>query len=616
MTALAQKVGEPDHSPQQQPPQPLPQRVKDPALQDLAQTWLSLQCRMIAGVQQGTLLLESNGSFKPAASWPKGSITTPELSSAIESTIKNKKSTTQDISPLKSASKQHCNLIACPLITNNKLIGVVGIEILKQHEARQQTVMHMLQWGTTWLEIMLTQQGSLSNSLLASATEYLTTCLEYENVQIAATALATELASRLGFERVSVGFLNNKRSSVYALSNSVRFDTKSNLICDISGAMDEALDQKSIIVYPASSEQPFITRTHEKLSRQCNDNIICTIPLMYLGEFFGALTFERDKELPLDEMTLGLCIQVASLVGPVLGLRAKEDKWIPGQIWQKLNKQLSKLFGPNHPFFKLTMSVSAATILLLSFITGEYRITAPAALEGQIQRVIVAPINGFIASTTYRAGDIVSKGTVLTTLDDRELSLEKIKWSSQRKQYKRELHKAMSEHDRAQVSIMSAKVAQVDAQVKLIDEQLSRMLLRAPLDGIIVDGDLSQSLGAPVERGQVLFTVAPLDSYRIILKVDEREISNITKGQQGQLVLSSVPGKALTFKIVKVTPVSDVEEGINSFRVEATLEKNNGLLRPGMSGIGKIETGQQKLIWIWTHKFFEWINLKIWFWWL
>ena len=32
----------------------------------------------------------------------------------------------------------------------------------------------------------------------------------------------------------------------------------------------------------------------------------------------------------------------------------------------------------------------------------------------------------------------------------------------------------------------------------------------APIPGVIVSGDLSQAIGAPVERGQVLFELAPL----------------------------------------------------------------------------------------------------------
>jgi RND family efflux transporter MFP subunit len=380
--------------------------------------------------------------------------------------------------------------------------------------------------------------------------------------------------------------------------------------------MDEALDQQSIMLYPPTAHiQAHVFTAHERLSRQCNNNGICTIPLMHLGKYFGALTFERPDEQPIDEMTLGHCIQVASLVGPVLGLRVQQDASVIKKIWRGFNAQLSKLFGPRHPFFKLLISVCATIIILLAFITGEHKITATATLEGKIQRAVVMPVDGYIASTVFRAGDIVKKDAVLATLDDHELRLEQIKWASKRNQYKREHHKALAEHDRAQTSILNIQISQADAQLELIKIQLSRTQLRAPLDGIIVNGDLTQSLGTPVERGQVLFIVAPLDAYRIILKVDESEINSIAVNQSGHLVLSAIPDEVITFNVAKITPVSEVAEGKNFFMVEAEIENGVESLRPGMTGIGKIETGQKKMIWIWTHKFFEWINMKLWAWW-
>ena len=42
---------------------------------------------------------------------------------------------------------------------------------------------------------------------------------------------------------------------------------------------------------------------------------------------------------------------------------------------------------------------------------------------------------------------------------------------------------------------------------------------------VVVSGDLTQSLGAPLERGQVMLELAPLDAYRVTLQVDERDIA-------------------------------------------------------------------------------------------
>jgi multidrug efflux pump subunit AcrA (membrane-fusion protein) len=137
----------------------------------------------------------------------------------------------------------------------------------------------------------------------------------------------------------------------------------------------------------------------------------------------------------------------------------------------------------------------------------------------------------------------------------------------------------------------------------------------APFDGLVITGDLSQTLGSPVQRGQVLFEIAPLEDYRLRLRVDERQINQIKLGQKGTLILNSLPEEPLPMTIRKVTPVATAEEGHNLFMVEADLDRSLASLRPGMEGYGKVDIDERKLIWIWTHDVYDWLRLWVWSWW-
>ena len=115
-----------------------------------------------------------------------------------------------------------------------------------------------------------------------------------------------------------------------------------------------------------------------------------------------------------------------------------------------------------------------------------------------------------------------------------------------------------------------------------------------------------------MERGQTLFEVAPLQGYRVIVEVDEKDIGWVAVNQRGELALPSVPGKLFPLTVTRTTPIATAKEGRNYFRVEAELEKTSERLRPGMEGVGKISCGRYRLIWIWTHDVIDWISLKIW----
>jgi RND family efflux transporter MFP subunit len=214
-----------------------------------------------------------------------------------------------------------------------------------------------------------------------------------------------------------------------------------------------------------------------------------------------------------------------------------------------------------------------------------------------------------------RAGDSVRRGQLLARLDDRDLHVERTRLAAQREQLAQQYRDAMAKQDRAQVRIVSAQTAQTEAQLALVDEQLARTEVSAPFDGVVVSGDLSQSLGAPLERGQVMFEVAPLEAYRLVLQVSEEDIAALRVGQEGALALTPMPGERYRFRVAKITPVSTAKEGRNTFRVDAELAaRPDARLRPGMEGVAKVDIGERRLAWIWTHRLVNWLRLKAWTW--
>jgi RND family efflux transporter MFP subunit len=255
-----------------------------------------------------------------------------------------------------------------------------------------------------------------------------------------------------------------------------------------------------------------------------------------------------------------------------------------------------------------------ALVIFFAFATGRYRVTAKTALQGEIQRVVAAPFRGFIAEAGVRSGDIVKKDQLMCALDDRDLRVDRARVASEREEHLLEHRKAMAARDVAAMNVLSKKVQQAEAQIELLDEEISRTRIAAPFDGLVVSGDLSQALGAPVDAGQVLFQVAPLDSYRVVLKVDESDIRQIAVGQKGDLVLTALPHETLPISVSKITPVSVSEEGRNFFEVEAELGAAKSRLRPGMEGFGKVDVDRRRLIWIWTHRLVDWARLRIWSW--
>ena len=585
-------------------------------LHSFASGWLDIQCRSFDGAIRGIVVLRASevAPFAPVAIWPEGIEGSPRLAAVVERALTQRTVAVDGVKRI--ARRQDPVYIAHPILVDDELYGAAAVELDGRSEGAVREVVQRLGWGIGWLESLARRKTFTSKARLVTVLELIATSLQHERFQAAATAVATELASTFGCERVSIGFMKGRHVQLRALSHSAAFAKKANLIRAIEGAMDEAADQLATVIFPTRKDGPFqVTRAHAELLQQHGTGAVCTIPLTAGTLVLGAIVLELPTGSEFDARTVELCEHAALLVGPVLDVKRKEDRWLAQKAWDSMSTQWRHLVGPRHAALKLWAALCVLTVLFLAVVNGDYTITADASLEGTVQRAVTAAMQGYILEARARAGDVVRSGDVLATMDDRDLRLERLKLVSQGAQQESERRQAIAEGNRARSRILEAQLGQVQAQITLVDEQIARTRLLAPFDAVVVKGDLSQSLGAAVERGNVLFEVAPLDTYRVIMKVDERDITDVAVGQTGRLALTSMPNEEIELAVEKITPVSVVDQGRNYFRVEAVAKGAIDKLRPGMEGVGKIQVDRRKLLWIWTHKLVHWMRMWLWSWW-
>jgi hypothetical protein len=143
---------------------------------------------------------------------------------------------------------------------------------------------------------------------------------------------------------------------------------------------------------------------------------------------------------------------------------------------------------------------------------------------------------------------------------------------------------------------------------------IQRAVLDAPFDGLVATGDLSQKVGTPVARGDQLFKVTPLEGYRVVLSVPEDRIAVVTPGQDGEVRFAAFPDLSWPVTVESITPVTEVREGDNVFRVEAAIGDDVARLRPGMEGVVRLAGDEQRLVAIWLRPAWDWLRLTFWRW--
>jgi multidrug efflux pump subunit AcrA (membrane-fusion protein) len=581
-------------------------------------SWLAILCIQIERVGGALLLLgpDEKGAFVPAAVWPHAGRDLQYLSGTAQRALTERRGVVVAADGTSPPARDQRAFLGYPLELAGTMHGAVVLDLAPGPEDALQRALRLLHWASAWvldrLRKRALEQREAQLSRMDLAMDVVATALQEEHFDASAIAVANELAKRMECDRVSVGLESRGSVEVRAISHTASFDPKTNLARMIGEAMDEVLDLDVTLVHPPRDEGDLVGIAHAELAREFRSEAICSVPLLKDGHATGVLTLERAT--PFDSETVDLTKTVGALLGPILDLKQRNDQGLLRHAGLVAHDALIAVVGPRHPGVKLVALLVAGIVAFFSVVDATYRVAAKTVVEGLSQRVAAAPFEGYITQSFVRAGDVVQEGQVLCQLDDRELKLEQSRLDAERAQLKRKYRQSLATQDRPAMAVLSAQLNQVEAALALVADKLARTALKAPFDGVVISGDLNPLLGTPVEQGKVLFQIAPLDKYRVILQVDERDIAHVKKGQPGQLTLSGMLSDRLGFAVDQITPISTAQEGRNFFRVEARLENSSERVRPGMEGVGKIVVGERKLIWIWTHSLVDWLRLSIWKW--
>ncbi|QEL26220.1 HlyD family efflux transporter periplasmic adaptor subunit [Bosea sp. F3-2] len=580
-------------------------------------SWLAILCLQLERVRTAFLVLgpDDKGAYTPAAVWPNQAKNLQYLAPVAERVLKERRgivvSEDQSLPDLRKAA-----VIGYPIEVSGVLHGAVILDIAASPGAALQSALRRVHWASAWLVDRFRQQNLVVREAqlgrTVQAMDVLALAIQERTLNAAALAVCNELAARLDCQRASIGFLKRGSIDVAVISNTATFDPRMNLVRFINEAMDEVLDLESTVVYPPVHDADAATIAHAELASSFNDTDICSVPLLDDGVLVGVMMLERSNGMPFDSQTVELGSTLGRLLGPVFALKQENELGLPRRVARLLSRAGAIAFGPRHLGLKVMLVAAFAVGAALGLVKDVYRVPAKTVVEGLVQRAVVAPFEGHIAESRVRAGDLVKMGEVLCRLDDREIRLELTKFSSEREQLVRKQRQALAGQDRGALVVLAAQIAQAEAQMALVNDKLQRATLTAPIDGVVVSGDLSQLLGTPTEQGKLLFQIAPMDAYRIMLEVDERDVALVRLGQKGELTVTGLPDDRYGFTVQQVTPVAKAQDGRNFFRVEAKLDAASERIRPGMEGVGKIATVESRLIWIYTRGLVDWVRALFW----
>ncbi|HTV09647.1 MAG TPA: efflux RND transporter periplasmic adaptor subunit [Candidatus Aquilonibacter sp.] len=153
--------------------------------------------------------------------------------------------------------------------------------------------------------------------------------------------------------------------------------------------------------------------------------------------------------------------------------------------------------------------------------------------------------------------------------------------------------------DAAKARQAQSQVAQAEASLKQLEEQLSYTTITSPINGVVLSRDVQ--VGDAVSSILVLGSTATLvmtlgDTHQVYVKgkVDESDIGKVYLGQPARIKVQSFPDRTFYGKVTKIAPLGVEKDNVTTFEVQISIDNPGGELKANMTANAEIVLEEHK----------------------
>jgi putative peptide zinc metalloprotease protein len=290
------------------------------------------------------------------------------------------------------------------------------------------------------------------------------------------------------------------------------------------------------------------------------------------------------------------------LVGFVKGLQLGRDDWNPGGRFRRLSR------------IGLALAVLATAFL---FYPRPFSIRRAGAIEIANLESIRPELPGIVEEILVEEGTVTRPGQPVARLRNRTVD-EHLEAAKRRAAMAETMIQRSLAHERpSEFRQADTMRVQYRAAMEQAASDHGNLTLRTVSGGTVLTRDLHTLVGRLLKPGDTLCEIAPLDPIQIKVPLSQKQVRYVKKGSRAAIKANAYPHKVFEGRIATeplLAVAHDIPSGLAKDRrgdvptaldrqgreiplditYIATVEVPNpdGLLRPGMTGQGKIDAGR------------------------
>jgi multidrug resistance efflux pump len=551
-------------------------------------------------------------------------------------------------------------LILAPLGHDKQVEGLV--EIFQRPNTQPNTqrgylkfLLQMCEIAGEWFKTRKLSHLSDRTSLWAQADQFARLVHDSLDMRETAYTIVNEGRKLIGCDRVTICIERGGICKVEAISGQDTLDNRSNVVYNLGLLATKVVNSGETLYYHGSTEDmpPQIEQAIEKYVDESYTKSMIIMPLrkprpgddhilnpdaheeLQPREIIGALIIEQlETDVPREVLDPRIDL-VYEHAARAMSNTLDHNNLFLMPVWRAVGKSKVVVQGRNLP---KTVAVSIGVLLLL-LVMVFWRTDLTLKSKGELKPIdkqeIYAPMpGGDVVKVLHDDGDDVKAGETLVVLHNPELETQIAELKGKILSSKEELGSLarqllptskLSPGDKAQLSLQKVKLDQdlqtYQSEIKIKQDQLENLTVKAPRDGRIVTWDAKENLiGRPVQVGDSLMRIANEEgAWELELFLPERRAGKLRealvkakaegKPVKVNFILMTDPGRNQTGTVREVENSTFVHEDEGPcVRVKVDLDQRVVNPRNNTSLTASVVAGRCNLAYYWFHEAWEYVE--------
>jgi RND family efflux transporter MFP subunit len=262
----------------------------------------------------------------------------------------------------------------------------------------------------------------------------------------------------------------------------------------------------------------------------------------------------------------------------------------------------------------LFVAAAAAVLIFLAGFPLPLRVDGDAVVAPLHSAQIQPEVEGVVSKVYVHEGDHVTQGQVIAELADWEARSVLAQAQAKYQTALLQMNRSLAANDGSEAGVQRMQADFWKSEVARDEELLDKTRLRSTIDGLVATPHVENLVGKRLQYGDSFAEIVDTSRAIVDVAVDDTDAAPLRAGAHASIKLNSFPTRTFRGDVMVVSPKGILQGDSRVFFARVAVANQDGAIRAGMEGRGKVRVGWYPAGYVLFRKPFLWIYSRAWAW--